>query len=144
MGELLLNLSLPEADILVPVPPDTARLKKRGFNHTALIARHISKKVGIPLELDLLIKVRQTPPQVGLRREERLKNLKGAFRVTKRLKGQKILLLDDVITTGITGHECSRALIKAGAEEVYLVAVARSAPERGNEDIDIFVSDRVI
>ncbi|MFN3740751.1 MAG: ComF family protein [Thermodesulfovibrionales bacterium] len=130
LSGLLLELSFPEADLIVPVPPDRYRLKNRGFNHTSLIARELSKRLKIPLIIDGLIKIKTTPQQINLKREERLKNLRGAFRAIRSFSGQRILLVDDVITSGATASECARALIKAGASEVYLVAIARSAGER--------------
>ncbi len=126
LSELLLTTSLPEADLVVPVPPDSSRLKKRYFNHTSLIARYLSKRLRIPLSLDSLIKIKSTPPQTGLKREERQKNLRNSFRVTRRFSGERILLIDDVITTGITVQECSKQLFKAGASRIYVVALARS------------------
>lgn len=130
LSGLLLELSLPDADLIVPVPPDRYRLKNRGFNHTSLIARDLSKRLNMPLDLHGLIKIKTTPQQINLKREERLKNLRKAFRAVKSFSEKRILLVDDVITTGATASECARALIKAGASEVYLVAIARSAGDR--------------
>ncbi len=130
LSGLLLQLPLPDADLIVPVPPDRYRLKNRGFNHTSLIARYLSKRLKMPLVIDGLIKIKATPQQINLKREERLKNLKRAFRAVKSFSGKRILLIDDVITTGATASECARALLLAGASEVYLVAIARSVAER--------------
>ncbi len=126
LSGLLAEMPVPEAQIIIPVPPDIKRLKARGFNHSSLIARELSKRLSIPLELDGLIKVKSTAQQVNLKREERLRNMRGAFRALRDFRGKRILLVDDVITTGATASECARALLRAGAEEVYLVAVARS------------------
>jgi ComF family protein len=123
LGELLAGLELPEADLIVPVPLEKASLKERGFNQTLLIADALSKRCGVPLGTGVLFKIRKTPPQVGLSREERLKNLRGAFRAND-LKGKKVILIDDVITTGATCTECSRALYRAGAKEVTAVVLA--------------------
>ena len=126
LSGLLAEMPVPEAQIIIPVPPDIKRLKARGFNHSSLIARELSKRLSIALELDGLIKVKSTAQQVNLKREERLRNMRGAFRALRDFRGKRILLVDDVITTGATASECARALLRAGAEEVYLVAVARS------------------
>jgi len=145
LAGLLLNLPLPEADIIVPVPPDGYRLRKRHFNHTSLIAKALSKSLQIPLSIDAIVKIKSTPPQVGLNRAERLKNLRRAFRAEKRFSGERIMLIDDVITTGITASECSRQLLKAGASCVYLVALARSCGDIiSSKPIDISDAEKVI
>lgn len=123
LGGLLSGLELPEADIIVPVPLEKSSLKKRGFNQTLLIADALSKSCGVPLGSGVLFKIRKTPPQVGLPREERLRNLRGAFEA-RGVKGKRVILVDDVITTGATCTECSRALYRAGAEEVTAVVLA--------------------
>lgn len=126
LGMLLAGLDIPEADLIVPVPLSTRELRKRGFNQTLLISRALSKTTGIPLGPGLLYKKRETPPQVSLPRRERLLNLKGAFAAREGLEGRRVILVDDVVTTGATARECSRAILKAGAEEVFVAAVARS------------------
>ncbi|MCX7792789.1 MAG: ComF family protein [Thermodesulfovibrionales bacterium] len=142
LSELLLELSLPESDLIVPVPPDSQRLKTRGFNHTSLIAKEISRRLSLPLEINGLIKIKSTPQQIGLKREERLKNLRRAFRALKNFSGKRILLIDDVITTGTTASECARALLKAGAQEVHLLAIARSAVDYIH-NIDFSIPERL-
>jgi len=127
LGELLAGLELPEADLIVPVPLEKSSLKERGFNQTLLIADALSKNCGVPVGTGLLFKIRKTPPQVGLPRQERLKNLRGAFKA-KDLKGKRVILIDDVITTGTTCTECSKALYRAGAKEVYVVVLATPPP----------------
>lgn len=143
LAELLSRLSIPESDLVIPVPPDRERLKKREFNHTSLIAKEISRILSLPLELNGLIKIKTTPQQIGLRREERLKNLRKAFRAEKNFSGKRILLIDDVITTGTTASECARELRRAGAKEVYLLAVARSAGDL-LQNIDFSLSEKLI
>lgn len=126
LGMLLAGLEIPKADIIVPVPLSNRELRKRGFNQTLLISRTLSRTTGIPLFPGLLYKKRETPPQVSLPRRERLLNLKGAFGTRKKLNGERVLIVDDVVTTGATVRECSRAIIKAGAAEVFVAALARS------------------
>ena len=126
LGGLLPGLTIPESDAIVPVPLTAKGLKQRGFNQSLLIARVVSKKTGTPLNIDTLLKIRETPPQVGLSASERHKNLAGAFTAKGHLKGSRILLVDDVVTTGATAAACSKALLKAGAQEVIVLAIARA------------------
>jgi ComF family protein len=126
LGELLADLALPSADLVVPVPLSLKSLRERGFNQTLLMARPLAKRRVLPLERGLLIKKKETPPQSSLSRSARLRNLRGTFAVTGSLSGERILLVDDVITTGATVSECTRALLRAGASEVCVAALARA------------------
>jgi ComF family protein len=126
LGLLLAGLEMPEVDFIVPVPLSGRELRRRGFNQTLLISRTLSRTTGIPLCQRLLHKKRETPPQVSLPRRERLLNLRGAFEAREKLNGERVLIVDDVVTTGATVRECSRAIIKAGAAEVFVAALARS------------------
>ena len=126
LGKLLLNLDLPETDGIVPVPMTIKRLRERGFNQSLLIARIIAKDTGITLFMDILVKKKETPPQIGLSAKERLLNLKNAFEVKDTIKGLRLLLVDDVMTTGATVTECSKVLMKAGAQEVIVLTLARA------------------
>jgi ComF family protein len=126
LGNLLLHLDIPPADGIVPVPMSKKGLIKRGFNQSLLLSRVIEKQTGIPLFMNSLFKIKDTPPQIGLSARERLTNLKKAFEVRGNLKGLCLLLVDDVITTGATVRECSKMLMKAGAEEVTVLALARA------------------
>lgn len=126
LGRLLLSLGLPEADGIVPVPMTINRLRERGFNQSLLIARVIAKESNIPLLMDTLLKKKETPPQIGLSAKERLLNLKNAFEVKGDIKGLRLLLVDDVMTTGATVTECSKVLMKAGAKEVIVLTLARA------------------
>ncbi|MBI4842921.1 MAG: ComF family protein [Nitrospirae bacterium] len=116
---------LPEADMAVPVPLYTKRLKERGFNQSALLGKHIANRAGVPLMLNVLVRSRNTLPQVGLSAKERRKNIMNAFDVVSHesVKGKKVMLIDDVFTTGATVNECSKVLKKAGAEEVFVVTL---------------------
>ena len=127
LGRLLHNLDLPETDGIVSVPLNTKNLRERGFNQSLLMARVISKNIRVPLLMDALLKKRETPPQIGLSAKERLLNLKNAFEVKGNIKGLRLLLVDDVMTTGATVTECSKVLIKAGAKEVVVLTLARSS-----------------
>ncbi len=113
--------------LIVPVPIELSRKKRRGYNQSEEIAKELSKKLNIPLALGNLIKIKTTKPQAELSREERKNNLKDAFIVSspEELRGRKILLLDDVYTTGSTMEECAKVLRKSGAKEVWGIAVAR-------------------
>lgn len=126
LGRLLLDIEMPECGGIIPVPLTKKALRERGFNQALLMARVISKKLKIPLYMDLLLKTRDTQPQVGLNAKERMKNLKGAFKANGKINNLRLLLLDDVMTTGATARECSRALIKAGAKEVIVMTLARA------------------
>ncbi|MBI4691561.1 MAG: ComF family protein [Nitrospirae bacterium] len=127
LGRFFLSLEIPECDGIVPVPLSKKGLRARGFNQTLLLARVISKELRIPLLMDMLFKKKDTPPQIGLNAKERLKNLRGVFETCMRIDNLRLLLLDDVMTTGATVRECSKTLIKAGAREVIVITLARSS-----------------
>lgn len=126
LGRLLLSLDLPETDGIVPVPVTIKSLRERGFNQSLLVARVIAKESKVPLLMDNLLKKKETPPQIGLSAKERLLNLKNAFEVKGNIKGLRLLLVDDVMTTGATVTECSKVLMKSGAEEVIVLTLARA------------------
>jgi len=117
-------------DLVVSVPLHPKRERERGFNQSALLAKEMAKRTGLPFTPNLLRKVKLTPPQSSLTRKERLKVVKGAFTVAKRgnisLGGKKILLVDDILTTGATADECTRTLLSAGAKEVFVFTLART------------------
>jgi len=116
--------------VLVPVPLEKRKLKWRGFNQSEEIGKEISKFLNIPLINDILFKIKETLPQVELSEKEREENIKGVFiiRNRKKISGKKILLVDDVYTTGSTMKECAQLLKKAGAKEVIGIVIARAAP----------------
>lgn len=113
--------------VIVPVPLNQKRKNTRGFNQSELIARNLSKSLLLPGG-DALKRVRDTRSQVGLRREERLENIRDAFVCddVEFVSGKKVILVDDVTTTGATINECAKALKSAGAEEIWGVVVARN------------------
>jgi ComF family protein len=113
--------------MIVPVPLHAGRLKERCFNQSLLIARELSRIISSPLLYDRLKRNRDTGQQVGLKAIERKKNVSGAFTLIEPelFRGKKVLLVDDVITTGATLNECSKVLKRAGADVIALT-VARA------------------
>lgn len=113
-----------DADLLLPVPLHPRRLKARGFNQAWLLTQGFKDR---PWGREVLIRERFTLPQVGLNPKERRDNVKGAFAVPQAaaVKGKKILLIDDLYTTGATARECARVLSRAGAARVEVLTVAR-------------------
>jgi competence protein ComFC len=126
LGKLLLYLDIPQTDAIIPVPLTPKGLQRRGFNQSLLIAKVIARKIQVPLFMDTLLKVKETRPQIGLSATERQSNLKNAFKVTGDIRDKRILLIDDVMTTGATVTECSKVLLSAGAKEILVVTLARA------------------
>ncbi len=118
-----------EADALVPVPLHWRRLWARRFNQAAALAGAISTISGVPVLHDVLKRVRATPQQVGLSKTQRADNVQGAFRVPDDHKasvaGRRIVLVDDVLTSGATVDTCARVLLRAGAAHVDVLVFAR-------------------
>lgn len=111
-------------DLVLPIPLHPARFRKRGFNQAYLLVR----SWGGVVRRDILERTRQTPPQTGLGRKERLKNVKGAFAVKSAaaVRDKHVLLVDDVYTTGATVKECARILKKSGAAQVDILTIGRA------------------
>ena len=130
LGDRMTEMLDPETayDLILPVPLHSKRLKERGFNQALLLARRIGKRRGILVDPFLLEKRRMTPSQAGLSADGRRKNLKDAFelRDSDKVKGKKILIVDDVYTTGTTIEAAARLLLKAGAEEITALVAART------------------
>ena len=115
-----------QVDLLIPVPLHPCRERERGFNQSALLAKEVGRALRLPVGHRLLSRIRATESQRGAR-QEREENVKGVFRVTKpaRVAGRRLLLIDDVFTTGATVNECAKALMAAGAVEVAVYTLAR-------------------
>ena len=118
-----------EPHLIIPVPLHRSRLRQRGFNQAVLLGKVLARHLSLPLIPDALTRTRATEPQIELSAAERRENVKGAFAVKKpeRIAGKRILLLDDVMTTGSTMNECAKELKKAGAAAVVAVTTARTA-----------------
>jgi ComF family protein len=116
------------ADLVVPVPLHPRRLRWRGFNQSVLLARQVSCAYDMPMDPFVLVRHRETPPQTQLTEEERRRNMHGAFSLNpdRPIEDKKILLIDDVYTSGATVNECSRTLRRGGAAEVYVLTLARA------------------
>jgi competence protein ComFC len=114
-------------DVVVPVPLHATRLRERGFNQANLLAELLSAQTSIPLK-PLLERIRYTTTQTALDRSERMENLHNAFRLRKNadVRGLRVLLIDDVLTTGSTLSECARVLKRAGALSVHAATAARA------------------
>jgi ComF family protein len=120
---------LAEADALVPVPLHWRRLWARRFNQSAALATVVARQSGVPVLNDGLRRVKATPQQVGLSRSERERNVQGAFRVPAAAKGEvvgrRLIIVDDVLTSGATVEACARTLLRAGAAQVDVLVFAR-------------------
>ena len=113
-------------DVIVPVPLHPARERERGFNQSALLAELLSDRIALPSK-PALERIRYTTTQTAFDRAERMQNLHGAFRLRKKadVRDLRVLLIDDVLTTGSTLSECARVLRRAGASCVYAATAAR-------------------
>ena len=122
---------LGEADALVPVPLHWRRNWARRFNQSGMLAAAVSSQTGVPVAAAALKRVKATLQQVGLSRSERAANIQGAFRVPAdgkaAIAGRKLVLVDDVLTSGATAEGCARALLRAGAANVDVLVFARVA-----------------
>lgn len=126
LADYYLEHPLP-ADLVIPVPLHRQRERLRGYNQSALLGRALARRLGLPYRADLLARRRNTPPQVGKSREERRLNMEGAFVAYRVPKGARILLVDDVLTTGATLEACAAPLKAAGALSVWGLTLGRAA-----------------
>ena len=118
---------LEKYDIIIPVPIHKKRRLKRGYNQTELIAKEICKNISLELKTDVLIKQKNIKAQSELNKNERKQNIKNAFEIKNinEIIDKKILLFDDIYTTGSTVNECSKILKKAGAKQIGVVTIAK-------------------
>jgi ComF family protein len=112
-----------QASFILPIPLHTLRYAKRGYNQSELLAQTMAQTLNIPCQSQVIVRHRNTRPQVGLQREGRLVNVQAAFISTQSLTGQSLVLVDDVRTTGATLSACAQAARDAGAERVYALTV---------------------
>jgi ComF family protein len=115
----------PRAELLCPLPLHPSRLRSRGYDQAALLAREVARRTGLRLSF-LLIRTRPTGQQVGQGRRARSSNLRGAFRAGPAAEGRRVCLIDDVLTTGATAAEGARALLLAGAASVEVRTLSRA------------------
>jgi len=114
-------------DVVIPVPLHRGRLRWRGFNQAALLASAVAHRLERPLDVTTLVRMRATPPQTSADHRERQLNVRRAFAVKRpaRVANRRVLLIDDVMTTGATVDECARTLLAAGARRVDVLTLAR-------------------
>lgn len=140
LGQLLadaVNASdYPLPDMIVPVPLHAWRLRERGFNQAAVLARRVGLQSGVPV-MDMLERSRATEPQSALPAKARAANVRGAFSCSGDLRRRRVALVDDVLTTGHTATECVRVLKRAGAEQVDLWVAARALPGPGGRHAEL-------
>lgn len=133
-----------DAEVIVAVPISNEREKERGYNQSLLVARYLSNKLGLPLVTDAVIKIKDNKRQAKLNSRERHENVLGAYKTQNKegVKGKKVLLLDDILTTGSTMSEVARKLKIAGASAVYGLAIAsphyKVPSEKNEEDFNDF------
>ena len=114
-------------EVLIPAPLGKSRLKERGYNQVALVARPLAYETGLTYSPNGLRKVRETESQVGLNISQRRENVRNAYQADPTVVTQKsILLMDDVATTGSTISACTEALLSAGAQDVFALTIARA------------------
>ena len=115
-------------DVIVPVPLHRSRERRRGYNQSELLAKQVSSGTGLSLDSGSLKRTRDTPPQIDMQsNDERIENVEAAFEASSELDGRRVLLVDDVVTTGSTMSACATALRAAGASSVWGLALARQA-----------------
>ncbi len=120
---------LRRAKAAVPVPLHAKRLRERGFNQSELLALEVGRTFRLPVLTGVMRRMVSTEPQSTLTLDDRRANVRGAFRATSEVPAERMLLIDDVISTGFTASECARQLLKAGAEGVCVLAAALTVPD---------------
>ncbi len=124
LAKALLTEITGKYDFTSAVPLNSVRLRERGYNQSALIAGYFAQERALPFSADLIERIKNTPSQTKLNREQRIENMKDAFICRQNLNGRNILLIDDVITTGSTLNACAQVLKAAGAKRVDIGALA--------------------
>lgn len=131
---------LEEADFLVPVPLNRWRLFRRRYNQAALLAQALARETGVPLALDLLRRIRATPSQGRRSRQARKRNVAGAFALApdaaERIRGSRLLLIDDVMTSGATLDEASKVLRRANPKKITVLTLARVLRETPYDNVE--------
>lgn len=117
------------ADVIIPLPLHPLRLRERGFNQALELARPISAALKLPIDMTGCTRIRNTPAQANLEWRNRTKNMRGAFHCTRDYTGKRVILVDDVMTSGASLDECARTLKLHGATAITLVVVARALPK---------------
>jgi len=126
LGQELKHTIFAECDLIIPVPQHRKRLRKRGYNQSEIIARGVSEVMNIPLERNLLKRTEHHSSQTSMGRYERYKNVYGNFKLTTynpEANRKKILLIDDVVTTGATLEACSEVILSGYSSSVYIATV---------------------
>ena len=131
MADFVRSLQWP-VEVMIPVPLGKRRLKERGYNQVGLVAQPLAYELGLQYEPDALRKTRETRSQVGLTAAQRNENVQNAYQADAKVVKQKpVAIMDDVATTGSTIAACTAALLSAGAQEVYVLTIARALPHHG-------------
>lgn len=118
-----------DIDVLIPMPMHPARLKQRGFNQALEIARPLGRKTQIPIDYQSCRRIKLTPPQASLPLKDRVKNIRGVFSYENNLQGQRVAMVDDVMTSGASLNELAKTLKQAGAAHVECWVMARTLPK---------------
>ena len=126
LGSLLAEQATDTPDLWLPMPLHANRVKQRGFNQAVEIAREVARSSRVPIRIELAMRERDTPPQAGLKRDARHRNMRGAFSCSGKVAGLHIGIIDDVMTTGSTLDALASTLKVAGARKVTCLVVARA------------------